>query len=67
MESDYLMSEGEKNINSSLLKIVRNSNNENKEQNEKIITSITKYFKNISKRYYPAIFFEVSPSISIWS
>ena len=30
MESDYLMSEGENNINFSLLKIVRNSNNENK-------------------------------------
>lgn len=67
MESDYLMSEGENNINSSLLKIVRNSNNENKEQNEKIITSITKYFKSMAKRYYPAIFFEVSPSISIWN
>lgn len=66
MESDYLMSEGENNINSSLLKIVRNSN-ENKEQNEKVITSITKYFKSMAKRYYPAIFFEVSPSISIWN
>lgn len=65
MESDYLMSEGENNINSSLLKIVRNS--ENKEQNEKVITSITKYFKSMAKRYYPAIFFEVSPSISIWN
>lgn len=51
------MSEGEKNINASLLKIVRNYNNQNKDQFQKIISCITKYFKNIARKYYSAIFF----------
>lgn len=67
MESEYLMSAGEKNINGCLLKAFRDSEGEGKEQHEKITTEVTKYFRNMAKRYYAAVFFEIAPGLSVWS
>lgn len=68
MENEYLMSTADKNINMCLLKFLNNQNKEaTTEEDRKIIVSISKYFKSMAKRYYPAIYFEVTPGISVWN
>lgn len=62
------MTKGDKNINCCLLQVIELRKKTSKNlQEDKIIQEITKYLMKMSKKYYPALFFEVEKYKSAWN